>query len=180
MILKQNRIHSIHFSLAFEVNSLSLDEIRSVIGGKTMIGPQKEFQEVKNTYQAYDLPGKFDPFSLAEFNRLYSRMIYLEVQESGVFHSHNKGVFNGDTCIFMALPPSLCQNKWKPFWPGCAESVISSIRPFSLPSSITNSYLSIPLRTATGVLHDFGRLLCCLSEPRVSVFAVRKSNLWIP
>lgn len=105
MILKQNRIHSIHFSLAFEVNSLSLDEIRSVIGGKTMIGPQKEFQEVKNTYQAYDLPGKFDPFSLAEFNRLYSRMIYLEVQESGVFHSHNKGVFNGDTCIFMALPP---------------------------------------------------------------------------
>ena len=32
-------------------------------------------------------------------------MTYLTVQESGVFRSHNEGVFNGDVCVFMAPPP---------------------------------------------------------------------------
>ena len=45
---RNNRIRSIHSSLAIEANSLSLDEVRSVISGKTVIGPQKEIQEVKN------------------------------------------------------------------------------------------------------------------------------------
>ena len=44
---RNNRIRSIHSSLAIEANSLSLDEVKSVIGGKTVIGPQKEIQEVK-------------------------------------------------------------------------------------------------------------------------------------
>ena len=58
---RNNRIRSIHSSLAIEANSLSLDEVKSVISGKTVIGPQKEIQEVKNAYQAYDMLGKFDP-----------------------------------------------------------------------------------------------------------------------
>ena len=44
---RNNRIRSIHSSLAIEANSLSLDEVRSVISGKTVVGPQKEIQEVK-------------------------------------------------------------------------------------------------------------------------------------
>ena len=43
---RNNRIRSIHSSLAIEANSLSLDEVKSVIGGKTVIGPPKEIQEV--------------------------------------------------------------------------------------------------------------------------------------
>ena len=45
---RNNRIRSIHSSLAIEANSLSMDEVKSVINGKTVIGPQKEIQEVKN------------------------------------------------------------------------------------------------------------------------------------
>ena len=85
---RNNRIRSIHSSLAIEANSLSLDEVKSVIGGKAVIGPQKEIQEVKNAYQAYDLLGEFDPFSLTELKRLHGVMTYLTVQESGVFRSH--------------------------------------------------------------------------------------------
>ena len=36
---RNNRIRSIHSSLAIEANSLSLDEVKSVIGGKMVIGP---------------------------------------------------------------------------------------------------------------------------------------------
>ncbi|MGI6687220.1 MAG: Fic family protein [Christensenellales bacterium] len=104
---RNNRIRSIQSSLAIEANSLSLDEVKSVISGKTVIGPQKEIQEVKNAYQAYDMLGRFDPYSIADLKKLHGVMTYLTVQESGMFRSHNEGVFSGDRCIFMAPPPEL-------------------------------------------------------------------------
>ena len=45
---KNNRIKSIHSSLKIEANSLSLGQVRDVINGKTVLGQQKEIQEVKN------------------------------------------------------------------------------------------------------------------------------------
>ena len=104
---RNNRIRSIHSSLAIEANSLSLDEVKGVIAGKTVLGPQKEIQEVKNAYQAYDRIGHFDPYSVPELKNLHGIMTYLTVQESGVFRSGNEGVFKGDLCIFMAPPPNL-------------------------------------------------------------------------
>ena len=104
---RNNRIRSIHSSLAIEANSLSLDEVKGVIAGKTVFGPQKEIQEVKNAYQAYDMIGSFDPFAIADLKKLHGIMTYLTVQESGVFRSGNEGVFRGDRCIFMAPPPNL-------------------------------------------------------------------------
>lgn len=104
---RNNRIRSIHSSLAIEANSLSLDEVRGVIAGKTVLGPQKEIQEVKNAYQAYDMIGRFDPYSIADLKELHGVMTHLTVQESGVFRSGNEGVFKGGRCIFMAPPPHL-------------------------------------------------------------------------
>lgn len=110
---RNNRIRSIHSSLAIEANFLSLDEVKSVINGKTVIGPAKEIQEVKNAYQAYDMLGKFDPFSLRDLQKLHGIMTYLTVQESGVFRTHNEGVFNGDVCIFMAPPPQFVPDQMR-------------------------------------------------------------------
>ena len=117
---RNNRIRSIHSSLAIEANSLSLDEVKSVISGKTVIGPQKEIQEVKNAYRAYEMLGQFDPYSLDDLKKLHGVMTYLTVQESGVFRNHNEGVFNGDRCIFMAPPPE--------FVPGQMESLFAWMR----------------------------------------------------
>ena len=110
---RNNRIRSIHSSLAIEANSLSLDEVKSVINGRTVIGPEKEIQEVKNAYQAYDMLGQFDPYSLRDLQKLHGIMTYLTVQESGVFRSHNEGVFNGDICIFMAPPPQFVPDQMR-------------------------------------------------------------------
>ena len=45
-ILRKNyRIKSIHSSLAIEANSLSLNQVRDIIDGKLVIGPEKEIQE---------------------------------------------------------------------------------------------------------------------------------------
>ena len=110
---RNNRIRSIHSSLAIEANSLSLDQVRSVINNVAVIGPEKEIQEVKNAYQAYDMIGKFDPYVLENLQKLHGVMTYLTVQESGVFRSHDEGVFNGDVCIFMAPPPEFVPEHMK-------------------------------------------------------------------
>ncbi len=104
---RNNRIRSVWSSVAIEANSLSLDEVRGVINGKTVIGPEKDIQEVKNAYQAYEQLGSFDPFSLEELKRLHGVMTNMTVRQSGVFRDHNEGVFRGNKCIFMAPPPEL-------------------------------------------------------------------------
>ena len=123
---RNNRIRSIHSSLAIEANSLSLDEVKNVINGRTVIGPEKEIQEVKNAYQAYDMLGKFDPYSLRDLQKMHGVMTYLTVQESGVFRSHNEGVFNGDVCIFMAPPPQFVPEQMRSLfeWMNSAKGIV--------------------------------------------------------
>ena len=49
VLRRNNRIKSIHSSLAIEANSLSLGQVKDVIDGKLVIGPEKEIQKEKNT-----------------------------------------------------------------------------------------------------------------------------------
>lgn len=104
---RNNRIKSIHSSLKIEANSLSLSEVRDVINNHLVLGDQKEIQEVKNAYQAYDEIEKIKPYSISEIKRIHGIMTYCTVEESGVFRKGNEGVFSGDTCIFVAPPPHM-------------------------------------------------------------------------
>jgi len=103
---RNNRIKSIHSSLAIEANSLSLNQVKDVIDGKTVIGPQKEIQEVKNAYNAYEMIKKVDAYSIKDLKKVHRVMTYLTVQESGEFRKGNEGVFdeNGN-CIHVCPPP---------------------------------------------------------------------------
>ena len=55
ILRKNNKIKSIHSSLAIEANSLSLIQVKDIIDGKIVIGPQNEIQEVKNAYNLYNM-----------------------------------------------------------------------------------------------------------------------------
>ena len=101
---KNNRIKSIHSSLRIEANSLSLGQVRDVINGKTVLGQQKEIQEVKNAYAAYEKLAEIDPFSIQDLKTLHGIMTRYLIDESGDFRRGEEGVFNGDQCIFMAPP----------------------------------------------------------------------------
>ena len=67
---RNNRIKSIHSSLKIEENSLSLSEVREVIDGHLVLGDQKEIQEVKNAYKAYEEIEKIEPYSISELKRI--------------------------------------------------------------------------------------------------------------
>ena len=101
---KNNRIKSIHSSLKIEANSLSLGQVRDVINGKIVLGEQKEIQEVKNAYAAYEGVLEINPYSIKDLKKYHGIMTKYVVEESGDFRQGEEGVFNGDQCIFMAPP----------------------------------------------------------------------------
>lgn len=101
---RNNRIRSIHSSLKIEANSLSLGQVRDVINGKAVLGEQKEIQEVKNAYAAYEQLSEIDPYSLQDLKRFHGIMTASLVDGSGNFRRGEEGVFNGSQCIFMAPP----------------------------------------------------------------------------
>ena len=82
---RNNRIISIHSSLAIEANSLSLGQVKDVISGRTVIGPQKEIQEVKNAYNAYEMINSVDAYSIKDLRKIHGIMTYLTIDESGKF-----------------------------------------------------------------------------------------------
>ena len=101
---KNNRIKSIHASLKIEANSLSLGQVRDVINGKNVLGEQKEIQEIKNAYIAYDKISEINPYSIKDLKKFHGIMTKYVVEESGKFRRGEEGVFSGDQCIFMAPP----------------------------------------------------------------------------
>ena len=101
---KNNRIKSIHSSLKIEANSLSLGQVRDVINGRLVLGEQKEIQEVKNAYAAYESLSEINPYSIKDLKKFHGIMTKYLVEECGEFRHGEEGVFNGDECIFMAPP----------------------------------------------------------------------------
>ena len=107
VLRKNNKIKSIHSSLAIEANSLSLSQVKDVIEGKVVLGPKKEIQEVKNAYLAYSSLNTFDGYSEEDLLRAHSIMTYLTCDESGIYRNHGEGVFDGDKVIFVAPPENM-------------------------------------------------------------------------
>lgn len=69
VLRRNNRIKSIHSSLAIEANSLSFKQVKDIIDGKLVMGPQNEIQEVQNAYKAYSKIEEADPYSLTDLKK---------------------------------------------------------------------------------------------------------------
>ena len=120
---KNNKIKSIHSSLKIEASSLTLGQVRDVINGRAVLGEQKEIQEVKNAYAAYERLSQIDPYNIRHLKQFHGIMTKYLVEESGDFRSGEEGVFNGDQCIFRAPPaqfvPQLMEKLF--FWMNAAR-----------------------------------------------------------
>ena len=110
ILRRNNRIKSIHSSLAIEANSLSLNEVKDVINGNIVLGPQEEIQEVKNAFKAYEKIKEFNPYNLEDLKKAHKILTYLTLDDAGSFRKGDEGVFDGDKCIFMAPPAKNVNN----------------------------------------------------------------------
>ena len=104
---KNNRIKSIYSSLKIEASSLSMGEVKDVIDGRIVLGSEREIQEVKNAYEAYEMIKSVDAFSLRDLQKVHSIMTQKLELDAGSFRNGDEGVFDGDQCIFMAPPAHL-------------------------------------------------------------------------
>ena len=108
ILRKNNRIQSVHSTLAIEANSLSLKQVKDVINGKLAIGFEREIREVKNAYKAYEQITKINPYSIDDLLYVHGILTNGLIEESGKFRSGNEGVFDEDNnCIFIAPKPDL-------------------------------------------------------------------------
>ena len=102
---KQTKINSVHASVAIENNSLSLEQVKDIINGKLVIGKQKDIQEVKNAYKAYEMLKDINPYSIDDLKKVHGVMTFLVEKTAGEFRTMHEGVFdeNGN-CIFICPP----------------------------------------------------------------------------
>lgn len=63
---KANRVRTIHSSLAIEGNTLSEDEVKDIIDGKTVVASLRQIQEVKNAIKTYELYSGLNPFNVKD------------------------------------------------------------------------------------------------------------------
>jgi len=107
ILRRNNKIKSIHSSLQIEANSLSLDQVKDIVSGKTVIGPLREIQEVKNAFEAYEKISSFDAYSENDLLKAHGILTRLIDEESGKYRNHQEGVKDGDKVIFIAPPWNL-------------------------------------------------------------------------
>lgn len=101
---KENRIKTIHSSLAIENNSLSLEQITAIIDGKRVLGNPNEIQEVKNSIQAYDLLLSLNPYNEKDLLKAHKLMMRDLVERNGKYRIDGVGIFDGERVVHMAPP----------------------------------------------------------------------------
>ncbi|MCC8356381.1 MAG: Fic family protein [Oscillospiraceae bacterium] len=111
---RENRIRTIHSSLAIEHNSLSLEQVTAILDGKRILGNPNEIREVQNAYETYEMMLTLDPFSVEDLLTAHRHMMNGLIPENGMFRSGGVGVFDGDVLVHMAPPaqfvPAQIQN----------------------------------------------------------------------
>lgn len=104
---RKTRIKSIHSSLAIENNQLSLFQVEDVINGKPVMGEQKDIQEVKNAYEAYEQIDKINPYSVEDLKKIHGILTFLIEKDAGKFRNHGECVRDGERIIFVAPPENM-------------------------------------------------------------------------
>lgn len=101
---RENRIKTIHSSLAIENNTLTLEQVTDVIEGKRVLAPLQDIREVKNAYEAYEELQKMNPYSIKDLLKAHKFMMDGLVKEAGRFRSGNAGVYSGTMLIHAGSP----------------------------------------------------------------------------
>jgi len=101
---KKNRIKTIHASLSIEGNTLTEDQISTVMESNRVVGPVKDVREVLNAIQVYDQLGTFDPTSVKSLLKAHKSLMDGLVPDSGRFRKQGVGIMAGDRMAHMAPP----------------------------------------------------------------------------
>lgn len=101
---RDNRIQTIHASLAIEQNTLTIEQVTAVLDGKAVLGHPKEIQEVLNAFAAYEAIPSLEPTSLNDLLRAHGLLMQGLVVDAGQLRASGVGIYRGQQLVHMAPP----------------------------------------------------------------------------
>lgn len=111
---KQNRIKTIHSSLAIEGNTLNIEHVTALMDHHPVVGPKKDILEVQNAIRAYDLLNALNPHQMKDFLKAHGIFMRGLVDNPGKFRQSQVGVIKGRAVIHVApgysMVPGLMQD----------------------------------------------------------------------
>lgn len=110
---KKNRIKSIHSSLAIEGNSLSLDQVSSIIENKRVLGPINDIIEVKNAINVYKLLKDLKPTKKSDLLKAHKVLMHDLIKNAGKLRKKPVGILKGNKIEHIAPPSHLVPNQIK-------------------------------------------------------------------
>jgi len=141
---RENRIRTIHSSLAIENNTLTLAQVSDILDGKRGLGLPREIQEVKNAFAAYEKLEEWDPTNISDLLFAHGIMMKTLTKDAGQIRGEGVGIYRGSQLVHRAPPADRVEHlarqlfEWleaTPLHPLIAASVIhyelQFIHPFS-------------------------------------------------
>lgn len=99
---KQNRIKTIHSSLAIEGNTLNIEHVTALIENSHVVGPKKDILEVQNAIKAYDQLNDYNPKKLKDFLKAHLVLMNGLVNSPGKFRKSQVGILKGKQVAHIA------------------------------------------------------------------------------
>lgn len=111
---RDNRIRTIHGSLAIEGNTLNEAQITAILEGKRIVAPPKDVLEVQNAIKAYELMPHWLCTNEAHLLQAHKTLMTGLLDDAGCYRQSGVGVMSGDKVVHMApganQVPRLMQN----------------------------------------------------------------------
>lgn len=99
---KQNRIKTIHSSLAIEGNTLNIEHVTALIENTHVVGPKKDILEVQNAIKTYDQLNDYKPKQLKDFLKAHYVLMNGLVNNPGKFRKSQVGILKGKEVAHIA------------------------------------------------------------------------------
>ena len=100
-----HRIQTIHGSLAIEGNSLTEEQISTILDGKPVIAPPREVQEVRNAIKAYDEFQRWHPEQQKDLLKAHETLMLGLLDAPGHYRSSGVGVGGAGGLVHVAPSP---------------------------------------------------------------------------
>jgi Fic family protein len=102
---RNNRIKTIHSSLAIEGNRLTEEQVTALLENRRVLGPKKDILEVQNAIELYDRMDEFNGRSIPDLLKGHGILMRGLVDSPGQFRTAGVGILKGTELGHLAPPP---------------------------------------------------------------------------
>ena len=101
---KQNQIKTIYSSLRIEGNTLSEEQITTIVENKRVVGPQKDIIEVLNALAVYKNLRNLKSNSEKDYLKAHKMLLKDLIEEAGTYRKKTVGIVKGSKVKHLAPP----------------------------------------------------------------------------